>query len=140
MKYVCDAPDKKTWFRLETEAEAEKESALMDHAVAKHFRRERESAADSFQPASNVYIEQNIGLERHIQRQMPLFLTLRDAGGAALVTAMLPPGGQDDPEFRIIIVGAGNADPYPEHKAAIEALGAHYGLTLDRARCFPYQR
>lgn len=139
MKYVCDAPERKTWFRLETEVEADRESALMDHAVAKHFRRERETAAGSFTPSSGVYIEQNIGLEAHIQREMPLFLTLRDANGDGLATAMLPPGGRDDPDFRIIIVGPGNADPYPSQGSAIEALGAHFGLTLDRARCFPYK-
>jgi len=140
MKHVCDAPERKTWFRIETEAEAEKESALMDHAVAKYFRREQENAVRSYKPTSTMYIEQNIGLQAHIQQEMPLFLTLRDAEGGGLVTAMLPPGGRDDPAFRIIIVGKANSDPYPEHEAAIEALGAHFGLTLDRARCFPYAR
>lgn len=140
MKYVCDAPERKTWFRLETEAEAEQESALMEHAVAKHFRSAREAAAASFTPSSTVYIEQNIGLEAHIQRTMPLFLTLRDGDGDGLATAMLPPGGRDDPAFRIIIVGRGNSDPYPEHGPAIEALAAHFGLALDRDRCFPYRR
>jgi hypothetical protein len=50
MKYVCDAPDRKSWFRIESEAEAERESMLMDHAVAKYFRRERESAIRSYSP------------------------------------------------------------------------------------------
>ncbi len=140
MKYVCDASERKNWFRLETEAEADQESGLMDHAVAKHFRQEREKAAGSFKPSSTLYIEQNIGLEGHIQREMPLFLTLRDADGDRLVTAMLPPGGRDDPDFRIIIVGQGNGDPYPAHGPAIESLAAHFGLKLDRARCFPYRR
>ena len=141
MKFVCDAPDKKTWFRIETEAEAERESALMDHAVAKHYQRERACAAQSYKPTSAVHsFERNIGLEAHIQRTMPLFLTLRDAAGNGLATAMLPPGGRADPAFGIIIVGHGNADPYPEHGAAIDALGVHFGLTLDRARCYPYRR
>ena len=138
MKFICDAPDRKTWFRIETEAEAEKESALMDHAVAKYFQRGRETATESYKPTSTVSFEQKIGLQAHIQRTMPLFLTLRDAEGDGLVTAMLPPGGRDDPAFRIIIVGPSNADPYPDHQAAIDALGAHFGLTLDRARCYPY--
>jgi hypothetical protein len=140
MKYVCDAPGKATWFRVETVGEAEQESALMNHAVTKHFRREREAAIAGYRPASSVFIEQNIGLERHVQATMPVFLTLRDQDGAALVTAMLPPGGRDDPAFRIIIVGQNNADPYPGHKAAIDALAAHFRLTLDRERCFPYRR
>lgn len=139
MKYVCDAPGKKTWFRMETEAEALRESSLMDHAVEKHFRRHKEHAAGSFKPASNVYIEQNIGLESHIQREMPLFLTLRDNNGDALVTAMLPPGGKDSAGFQIIIVGLANRDPYPDHGDAIAALGKHFGLTLDRERCYPYR-
>ena len=139
MKYICDAPGKQSWFRIETAGEAERESALMNHAVEKHFRRAREAAVRSYRPATRVFIEQNIGLEPHIQKTMPLFLTLRNADGAALVTAMLPPGGRDDASFRIIIVGAGNSDPYPDHQAAIDALGAQFGLALDRERCFPYR-
>src|ERR1700756_3900905 len=50
---------------------------------------------------------------------MPLFLTLRDGEGNALTTAMLPPGGKDRGGFRIIIVAASNADPYPQQDAAI---------------------
>ena len=112
----------------------------MDHAVAKHFRRETEKAVRSYKPTSTVQFEQNIGLQAHIQREMPLFLTLRNAEGDGLATAMLPPDGQDSPAFKTIIVGKGNSDPYPEHEAAIEALGAHFGFILDRARCYPYQR
>ena len=140
MKFVCDAPDKKTWFRIETIDEAEKESILMDHAVAKHFKREREKAALSYKPTSNVFIEQNIGLEAHLQRTMPLFLTLRNGDGDGLATAMLPPGGDDDPHFKKIIVGVGNCDPYPEHEKAIQTLGTHYRLTLKRRDCYPYGR
>src|SRR3546814_12675111 len=112
MKYVCDAGDGKTWFRIETETEAARESALMEHAVEKHFGRHRGHAASTFKPASTVYIEQNIGLDSHIQREMPLFLTLRDHDGNGLATAMLPPGGVDNANFQIIIVGAANRDPY----------------------------
>jgi len=53
---------------------------------------------------------------------------------------MLPPRGIDASGFRPIIVGAGNADPYPRQGDAIEALARHLGLTLDRDRCFPYRR
>ncbi|MDP6705904.1 MAG: hypothetical protein QF893_06140 [Alphaproteobacteria bacterium] len=140
MKFVCDAPDGKTWFRLESEVEAEQESALLHHAVEKFFRREKEKAMGTYKPTSTVFIEQNIGIEAHLQSEMPLFLTLRDNQGRGLATAMLPPGGQEEPAFRIIIVGDGNSDPYPEHGHAIEALGTHFGLTLDRESCFPYRR
>jgi hypothetical protein len=96
MRYVCDAPGGKTWFRIETEAEATTESDGMRHAVEKFFRKEQEKATQSFQPASTVYFEQEIGLKAHVQREMPLFLTLRDDEGNPLATAMLPPGGRDD--------------------------------------------
>ncbi len=140
MEYVCDAPGGKTWFRLETEGEAAQESQLMNHAVEKFFLRERQKATQSYRPGSTSFIESNIGLEAHIRREMALFLTLRDAEGTALATAMLPPRGADDRHFRIIIVGPSNGDPYPVHGEAIAALGAHYGLALERSRCFPYGR
>lgn len=140
MQFVCDALHK-TWFRIETDAEAISESQAMAHAVEKYFRQAREQAAKSYvPPRSSRYVEQNIGLKAHIQRVMPIFLTLRDAEGTPLATAMLPPAGQDAASFRPIIVGRGNSDPYPEHGEAIEKLAHHYGLTLDPARCYPYRR
>ncbi|SRR5579871_570937 len=140
MEYVCDAQDGKTWFRIETEAEAAIESQLMQHAVEKYFRREHDKATQSYRPDQPGSIERDIGLKAHIARSMPIFLTLRSSEGTPLATAMLPPGGQEDPNFRIIIVGPANADPYGPESAAIETLGAHYGLTLDRTRCYPYNR
>ena len=140
MQYVCDAPDRKTWFRLETEYEADQESALMEHGVAKYFRRARECARESYKPTSAVFVEQNIGLEAHIKNAMPMFLTLRDSEGNGLATAMLPPGGVPDGGFRKIVVSVGNTDPYPDHTEAIRALGEHFGLTLDRSSCYPYDR
>ena len=137
MRFVVDAPNGKSWFRLETEGEAAQESQLMRHNVEKYFRLEREKAVQSYQPVSKSFIEQDIGLNAHIQRAMPLFLTLRDQDGKALVTAMLPPGGRSDAGARCIIVGPGNADPYPIEGEAIKALGAHFGLTLERERCYP---
>jgi hypothetical protein len=139
MKFICDAPDGKAWFRIETEYEAQQESALMQHAVEKYFRREREKAVQSYQPPPAAsYIERDIGLNDHIQREMPLFLTLRDAEGNGLATAMLPPGGRDIAGFHIIVVGRANRDPYPSDGEAIDALGNEFGLTLDRGSCFPY--
>jgi hypothetical protein len=127
-----------TWFRLTTEAEAATESEEMRHAVEKHYRRERERAAESFRPLTNVYIEMDIGKEAHIQKCMPLFLTLRDMDGKGLATAMLPPNGKGS--GACIIVGPGNSDPYVEHEDAIQALGQHFGMTLDRGHCYPYRR
>jgi len=140
MRYICDAPGDRTWFRLEHEGEAFAESEQMEHAVEKHFRQAAERAAASYKPATTVYIEQDIGKKDHIARTMPLFLTLRDMDGKALATAMLPPGGKEDPSFRIIIVGPRNADPYIDNADAIAALGNHFGLKLERSRCYPYQR
>jgi hypothetical protein len=140
MQYVCDAPGSRTWFRLETEAEAANESDLMQHAVEKYFRKERERAIQSYRPTSAIFIEQEIGLKAHLAREMPLFLTLRSDDGTPLVTAMLPPRGRDDAGFRPILVGPRNADPYTEHADAIRALAQHFRIALDRARCFPYRR
>lgn len=140
MKYVGDAPAGKTWFRLETEAEAEMESAAMGHAVAKHFSRAMAEARRNYVPATSVPIEANIGLNAHLQRTMPLFVTLRDGEGEPHVTGMLPPEGKEDPTFRTTIVGRNNSDPYPDHGDAIAALATIYGLRLDRARCYPYGR
>jgi hypothetical protein len=140
MQYVCDAPPN-TWFRIETEGEAALESRAMNHAVEKYFREAYEQATKAYVPPKSAhYVEQNIGLKAHIQRVMPRFLTLRDGEGKALVTAMLPPAGQDERAFRPIIVGFENTDPYHEFGNAIGKLGQHYKLTLDPGRCYPYRR
>jgi hypothetical protein len=140
MRFVCDAPGGQAWFQIETEAEAALESDLMQHAVEKHFRQAREHAATTYVPPSGSYIEQNIGLKAHLQRVMPVFLTLRDQEGKGLATAMLPPPGEDPRAVRPVIVGVGNSDPYPQHGEAIRALGEHVGRVLDRAYCYPYRR
>jgi hypothetical protein len=113
----------------------------MDHAVERYFRQAHEQATQSYvPPRTGVYVEQSIGRKAHIQRAMPLFLTLRDREGKALVTAMLPPEGKASGSFRPIIVGHSNQDPYSDFGEAIHALGQHFGLTLDPARCYPYRR
>jgi hypothetical protein len=141
MQYVCDAPKGATWFRIETEAEALRESEMMQHAVEKYYRRERDKAAQSFRPVSRVFFEQEIGLKDHLQREMPLFVTLRDEDGNGLATAMLPPRGRgNDHSFRAIVVGRENSDPYPQFGEAIKLLARHFGVPLDRSRCYPYRR
>jgi hypothetical protein len=126
---------------METEGEAIKESQLMNHKVEKHFRQAAEDAAKTYAPPASVRsIEQNIGLKSHVQKAMPIFVTLRDGEGNGLVTAMLPPAGKDETSFRPIVVGPANADPYPKYGEDIKALARHYGHTLDPARCFPYRR
>jgi len=138
MEYVCDASGDLTWFRLVSEGEAVAESEAMHHAVEKHYRREREKAAEAFRPATSVFIEQDIGKEAFIQRSMPQFMTLRNQDGEPLITAMLPPKGRAS--GTVIIVGPGNSDPYVEHGSAIRALAEHFGMTLDRVHCYPYRR
>jgi hypothetical protein len=140
MKFVCDAPEGKTWFRIETIAEAMHESDLMGHAIEKYFAKERDKATQSFVPASTVFIEQEIGLNAHLQREMPWFLTLRDGDGAPLASAMVQPRGREDRAFMPVIVGAKNSDPYAAHGEAIRALSRHMGITLERTRCYPYGR
>jgi hypothetical protein len=140
MQYVCDAGEL-TWFRIETEGEAVIESRDMEHAVEKYFKQAYNEAVCTYSPpALAPAMEQNIGLKGHIARVMPCFLTLRNSEGTALVTAMLPPEGQDEDDLRPVIVGKANSDPYPEYGNAIEALSAHYGLKLEREVCFPYRR
>jgi hypothetical protein len=142
MRFVCDAAGGKTWFRIETEAEAAKESELMGHAVEKHFRRAHEQASRAYTPTPGPFVEQDIGRAAHVRRAMPVFLTLRDGEGTALATAMLPQrqqaAGRDDVACSPMVVGPGNGDPYPEHGDAIRDLGRHFGLALDRGRCYPY--
>jgi hypothetical protein len=140
MQFVCDGPNG-TWFRMETEGEAIQESQLMNHAVEKHFRQAAEDAAKTFVPPGSARsFEQMIGLKSHVQKVMPIFVTLRDREGNGLATAMLPPAGKDEKSFRPVVVGPANADPYPKHGEDIKALALHYSLTLDPARCFPYRR
>ena len=140
MQYVCDA-GASTWFRIETSGEAVLESAAMNHAVERFFRDSHDKATNAYVPPKSLpVIEQKIGLKAHIQKVMPVFLTLRDKDGGALVTAMLPPAGVDTKTFRPVIVGPANADPYPLHADAIAKLAAHFKLTLDPARCYPYRR
>ena len=81
MQYICDAPGSKTWFRIETDGEAALESDAMSHVVEKHFLQAWESAASTYRSTSSPFVEQNIGLKAHVQRVMPLFLTLRSAEG-----------------------------------------------------------
>lgn len=138
MQFVCDAPGRTSWFRIETEGEAVLESQIMSHAVEKYFRQAWDAAAGAYRSTASNLIEQNIGLKDHVQRTMPIFLTLRDAEGNGLATAMLPPRGWYDPSFKIIIVGPANRDPFPEHGDAIRILGEHFGLTLEREWCYPY--
>jgi len=139
MQYVCDAPKGKTWFRIETEGEAAHESRLMSHTV------ENISAASGRRQSSPGVRSAQRDRARHRPRGP---CTARDAafphvarqGGQCTGYSDAATGGKDRGGFRIIIVAASNADPYPEQDAAIAALGAHFGLTLDRHRCFPYGR
>ena len=97
-----------------------------------------EHAVTTYVPPSGSYIEQNIGLKAHLQRVMPVFLTLRDQDGNGLATAMLPPASQDVRSVRPVIVGVGNSDPYPERGAAIWVLGEHVGRVLDQLPADPH--
>ncbi len=140
MQYMCDA-GAFTWFRFESAGEAVLEARAMNHAVDKYFQDAYDNAVSAYVPPKSLAaIEQNIGRAAFIQKAMPMFLTLRDKDGTALVTAMLPPNGLDSKVFRPVIVGPSNADPYPKYGAAILALSKHLKMPLDAARCYPYKR
>jgi hypothetical protein len=140
MKYVCDA-GAVTWFRFETAGEAILEARAMNHAVDKYFQEAYDSAAAAYVPPKSLAaIEQNIGRAAFIQKSMPMFMTLRDKDGTPLVTAMLPPAGQDSKSFRPVVVGPSNADPYVAHAAAILVLAKHLKMPLEAGRCYPYKR
>ena len=138
MEYVCDAPNNLTWFRLVTEGEAIAESLEMRHAVEKHYRRERERAAETFHPTIDGVHRAGHQQGSSHQAVDAVVPDAADEDGKPLVTAMLPPKGKGG--GGCIIVGPGNADPYPEYGAAIAALGSHFGITLDRTSCYPYRR
>jgi hypothetical protein len=139
MQYVCDAPGGRTWFSMEKQAEADAESELMRHAVAKHFCRAVEAARKSYRPRDGLAsFERDIGLKDHIAHNTPIFLTLRDGEGNALATAMLSRDVVNGAPRRAIIVGPENADPWPEHADAIASLGKHYGVRLNRDASYPY--
>ena len=117
MKYVCDAPGAKTWFRIETEAEAILESRAMNHAVEKHFRRAYEQADQSYRPAPGPYVEQDIGRGAHIRRVMPVFLRqIKELGFAGVQN--FPTVGLFDGIFR----------------ANLEETGMGYGLEVAMIR------
>jgi hypothetical protein len=137
MRYVCDAGPN-AWFEIETEAEAALESQLMAHAVEKHFAQAFAAARASYVPPVGPFVEQDIGLKAHIRRAMPKFFTLRDPDGNGLATAMLRSSSAPPSALPGIVVGQGNSDPYPEYAGAIRTLGEHFGVELDRRRCYPY--
>ena len=140
MQYVCDAPGDKTWFRIETENEAALESQAMRHALENHFVQERQRAVAKYRarPALSG-IERDIGLEAHVLRSTPRFLTLRDHEGTPLASAMLPPETQAAAQFRPTIVGPGYSDAYATHDGAIAALEKCFGLSLRRECHNPFQ-
>ena len=131
MQYVCDAPGKKAWFRIESSGEAALESAVMKNAIEVQYENTRRAAIQTYQPSSRLhFIERNIGLNAHIARTMPMFLTLRDGEGNHLANAMLPPCGRDDDTFASRIVGPGGMDALMDEAAAVEALERHFGLSI----------
>jgi hypothetical protein len=139
MRFVCDAPGGRTWFRIETDAEAKAEASLMRHLVDKYFVRALQAARQSYKPPAAAGIERDIGLKAHIEKTMPQFLTLRADDGAGLATAMLSPPGVAAKGFQMIIVGVANRDPYADQSDAIRALARHLGYPLPREACYPYQ-
>jgi hypothetical protein len=106
-----------------------------------YFLQAEDEAMQSYVPDAALRVtERSIGRRDHVQRSMPIFATLRDGQGNGLATAMLPPEGKDAHQFRPIIVGPSNTDPYVAHGDAILTLAKHLGYALEPRRCFPYRR
>ncbi len=136
MQYVCDAPGNKTWFRIETEAEAMAEAEAMHHSLDHRFRHAREAAARTYRPSPRLRpFERDIGLGAHIARTMPMFLTLRDPEGTPLATALLPQ--TRDCDYPPSVVGPDYSDPLQDD--AIAALEKHAGRTLRRESYNPFE-
>ena len=139
MEYVCDAPGKKTWFRIETEGEATMEAEAMRHAVDNHFRHARLQAIAAYRPAATLrLIERDIALGAHVKRAMPQFLTLRDRDGTALATAMLPPAGKDADAYAPTVFGPNRGDAFATEGEAIAALEKHSGVKLQRGTSYAH--
>ena len=131
MQFICDAPGRKAWFRIETEGEATLESEAMKIRIDTQFRNERERATQSYRPHSRLQpIERDIGLNAHLLRAMPIFLTLRDGEGAALANAVLPPEGKSPGIDHSVLVGPCYTDPSESQSEAIKALEQHYKLSV----------
>src|SRR5260221_546969 len=78
MQYICEAPPK-TWFRIETVAEAGFESRAMEHAVERYFRQAYGHAAplDAEAGANDAAVE--IGHHRLVHVVDPMGLLAQEA-------------------------------------------------------------
>ena len=92
MQYVCDAAGQKTWFRIETEVEAVRESELMRHAVEKHFRRAHEQASQAYRPAPGPFIEQDIGRAELTSLPLTIVILLGAFGSEEPASSQPVPG------------------------------------------------
>ena len=132
MQYVCDAPGRRAWFRIETEGEASLEAQDMGHSLDYFFRHERDTATRAYAPLRTLsFIERDIGLSAHLTRTMPIFLTLRESDGTAVASALLP---QDPDQLSIAarVIGPGDNDAFREQREALQALEKHLGKKLRR--------
>jgi hypothetical protein len=132
MQYVCDAPGRKTWFRIETDGEALLEAELMRNAIEVQYENARLAAVQTYQPSQRLQsFERNIGLKAHLERSMPIFLTLRDSEGTPLANAMLPPGGRENGLHTTRVVGPNGADAMRFEPEAVKALEKHYNIAIE---------
>jgi hypothetical protein len=139
MQYVCDAPGRKTWFRIETQSEAFLEDEAMRNSVEHRYEDAKLAAVQKYQPAPRLrWFERDIGLNSYLLRSMPMFLTLRDSDGTPLLNAMLPPCGKEDGHHSCQIVGPGGADASNSEHDAVRALEKHFGLSIRTASAKTY--
>ena len=131
MEYVCDAPGRKTWFRIESENEALVESETMRNSIEIQYESARRDAIRKYLPSPRLQsFERDIGLKAHLQRTMPMFLTLRDREGTPLANATLPPCGEYDGSYTGRVIGPNGTDALVSQADAVGALERHFGLAI----------
>jgi len=107
------------------------ESEVMKVRIDTEFRNERDRATRSYRPHPRLQsIERDIGLNAHVLRVMPIFLTLRDREGTALANAVLPPEDKSRGVDHSVVVGPDYANPFASQSDAIKALEQHYDISL----------
>jgi hypothetical protein len=124
----------KTWFRIETEAEAFQNR----RPWTMRWRYFNRPGAGRCRLRSTGRAPRHRAEHRpeRTSERVPIFSPCATTR-ATLATAMLPPTGQTEREFRPCC--GTQPDPIRVYRGH-QALGKHCGLTLDPVRCFPYRR
>ena len=60
--------------------------------------------------------------------------------GDRLLCNVLRPRFLTAEQYRPILVGPNNSDPFRDYPMAINILARHFGVELDPVRCYPYRK